>query len=159
MISLIVCMDNNNTIGRNNDLPWKLPADLKYFKETTMGKPILMGRKTYESIGRPLPGRKNYVLTRDKTWSAPNVTVVTNIESIEKLERDNELFIIGGAEIYKQYINKADRLYVTKINHTFEGDARFPTIEQSLWQLVNKKDGIVDDSNKYEHAFYVYKRK
>ena len=123
----IVAMTQNRVIGKDGDLPWHLPEDLKFFKKTTSGHPIVMGRKTYESIGRPLPKRQNIVLTRDREWSAEGVDVIHSPEDIEKLNLDkSEVFIIGGAEIYKLFLNYMDELIITHVKGVYEGDTYFP---------------------------------
>lgn len=160
-ISIIVAVANNNVIGKDNTLIWHLPADMKFFKEKTTGHCIITGRKNYESIPekfRPLPNRTNIVITRQKDYSAPGAIVVDSIEkAIEKAKetRDNEIFIIGGAEIYKQSMHLVNRIYLTQIHHTFEGDAFFPELKSSEWKEVNRMKGIVDDKNKYEHDFLI----
>ncbi|MBG9453262.1 dihydrofolate reductase [Lysinibacillus sphaericus] len=130
MISLIVAHDNNYVIGYENGMPWHLPGDLKYFKDKTMGKPMIMGRKTFESIGRPLPGRRNIVITRDASYHADGIEVVTSLEGALALAGDvQEIMIIGGEQIFRLSMDIADRLYITKINHSFNGDTYFPKYE------------------------------
>ncbi len=139
--SIIVAMGHERVIGLNNQLPWLLPADLKYFKAITMGKPIVMGRKTYESIGRPLPGRTNIVITRNKKWKADGVKVVHNLKEAIKVARkdkSDEVMIIGGAQIYSEVLASADRLYVTEVDIDVDGDAFFPEIDTS-WKEVSRK--------------------
>ena len=138
--SMIVAMAENRVIGINNNLPWYLPNDLKYFKQVTMGKPILMGRKTYESIGKPLPGRTNIVLTRDKTWSAEGVKPVNAIEqafqlaeSISEIDGQDEMMIIGGDQIYQSTLADIDRIYLTKVHAEVKGDAYFPELDWTEW--------------------------
>jgi dihydrofolate reductase len=160
MISLLVAMDNNRTIGKNNDLPWYLPADLKYFKKVTMGHPIVMGRKTYESIGRPLPGRENIIITRDKSYDIESAQVVHSIqEAIDVTKDEDEVFVIGGAEIFKQYMPDSDRLYITQIEHDFDGDTFFPEINYAEWKIISKEKGIKDEKNPYDYYFMIYDRK
>lgn len=165
MISFILAMDNNRVIGKDNDLPWHIPADLQYFKRVTMGKPIIMGRKTYESIGRPLPGRENIVVTRDKSYEAPGCTVIHDIQDVVKLamerssnDNQDEMFVIGGAELFKLTFPYASRLYLTEIDHEFEGDTFFPPINESEWYIVSKEKGQKDDNNPYDYYFVVYER-
>lgn len=158
MLSIIVAISDNNCIGNNNELPWRLPEDLRYFKNTTMNSPVVMGRKTFESIGRPLPGRDNYVLTRDKTFSSENVTVLSSLDECKDISGD-EVFIIGGAHIYEQMINVVDRLYITHIHETFEGDSFFPEINESIWEKTSSVKGIKNDKNPYDYEFVVYDRK
>ncbi|WP_416729410.1 dihydrofolate reductase [Fictibacillus sp. JL2B1089] len=157
MISFVVAMDENLAIGKDNDLPWYLPNDLKHFKNVTMGKPIVMGRKTYESIGKPLPGRENIVVTRDENYQAEGTTVVHSVDEVLKKETE-ELCVIGGTEIFKLFMPVADRLYVTEIHHTFDADTYFPEINRAEWREVSREPGIVDEKNKYPHDFVVYEK-
>lgn len=160
MISFIVAMANDNVIGKDGKMPWHLPNDLKYFKRVTTGYPVLMGRKTYESIGKPLANRRNIVLTRDKSFHADGIEVIHSLKEVEPLMKDSEeFFVIGGATLYEQLLPLADRLYVTKIHAQFEGDTYFPQIDEDEWQVVHQEQGIIDDKNVYEHTFYVYERK
>ncbi len=161
MISFIVAMDCNHVIGFNNQMPWHLPNDLKFFKETTTGHTIVMGRKTFESIGRILPNRKHIVLTKSNNNFPDEVEVVQDIESIIQLSESNdeELFVIGGGNIFKQLLPYADKLYVTLINETFEGDVFFPDISMEEWEEVSKEKGIQDERNPYEYYFIQYVRK
>ena len=162
MISIIVAVANNNVIGKDNSLIWHLPADMKFFKEKTSEHCIITGRKNYESIPekfRPLPNRTNIVITRQKNYLAPGAIVVDSIEqAIEKalVTGDSEIFIIGGAEIYKQCMHLANRIYLTQIHHTFEGDAFFPELNVNEWKETAKTEGSVDDKNKYAHTFHTY---
>lgn len=164
MISIIVAVANNNVIGKDNSLIWHLPADMKFFKEKTSGHCIITGRKNYESIPekfRPLPNRTNIVITRQKNYVAPGAIVVDSIEqAIEKAVAtgDSEIFIIGGAEIYKQCMHLAKRIYLTQIHHTFEGDAFFPELNLNEWKETAKTEGSVDDKNKYPHTFHTYEK-
>ncbi|MGC4378742.1 dihydrofolate reductase [Fictibacillus sp. Mic-4] len=158
MISYVVAMDENHLIGSKNKLPWHLPADLKYFKKVTMNKPIVMGRKTYESIGKPLPGRENIVLTRDRNYKAEGCTVIYSVEDI--IKRDNEeICVIGGAEVFRLFMPYVNRMYITKIHETFEGDTYFPDFNEKEWKIVSKTPGQVDEKNKYPHDFIVYDKK
>ncbi len=161
MISLLVAMDQNNLIGRDNQLPWHLPADLAYFKQVTMGHPIVMGRKTYDSIGRPLPGRENIIVTRNPAFTMEGCKVIHSIEEIIKLnnnDKEQELFVIGGSEIFKEILPFADKLYITEIDEAFEGDTFFPEIHQKEWVLLHKEKGIKDEKNPYDYYFSVYTR-
>ena len=161
MISLIWAMDNNNLIGKNNDLPWHLPEDLKFFKRTTMGSPIAMGRKTWDSLGRPLPGRENIVITRNHSFSSADCTVLNSIEAFAEYynSKDEEIFVIGGAEIYHLCLPFASRLYLTRIDAEFEGDTYFPALTMSEWKLISKEKGIKDEKNPYDFYFEIYERK
>ena len=162
MISIIVAVANNNVIGKDNTLIWHLPADMKFFREKTAGHCIITGRKNYESIPekfRPLPNRTNIVITRNKEYLAPGAIVVDSIENaIQKAKEtgDNEIFIIGGGEIYKQSIPLCDRIYLTQIHHTFEGDAFFSVIDKNHWKETSRTKGIVDEKNKYEYEFLTF---
>lgn len=162
-IALIVAASQNNVIGLNNQLPWHLPEDLQYFKAVTMGKPILMGRKTYDSIGRPLPGRTNIVLTRDANWSAEGVVVVNDLDSATAASEKacaaagvDELMIIGGEQIYRKFLPIADKLYLTKVEAVVEGDAYFPAIDSDQWQQVAEK--IPEKVGNYSYRFVVLER-
>lgn len=158
-ISIVVAMAANRVIGRDNQLPWHLPADLKHFKQTTMGKPILMGRKTWESIGRPLPGRTNIVITRDENYDAPGCVVVHSIEAaLQTAAEQDEVMIIGGAEFYCQVLPRTDRIYLTRINEDFEGDTLFPELNSSEWQLVEQTDCDADDNNPHSYSFITLDR-
>jgi dihydrofolate reductase len=161
MISLMLAMDKNRLIGKDNQLPWHLPADLRYFKNVTMGHPIVMGRKTFESIGRVLPGRENIVLTRDADFHAEGITILHSIEDVKRLSSsiDQEIFVIGGAEIFKEILPVTDRLYITDIHHAFEGDTYFPEIDEAKWTTLSVTPGTVDDKNLYQHDFIVLERK
>src|SRR5690606_2110364 len=161
MISFLWAEDENHLIGRNNDLPWRIPADLKYFKETTLGHPIVMGRKTYESIGKALPGRTNVILTRDENFEADGCIIFHTKDELLKLskEQQKEIFITGGAEIYRLFMDVVDRLYVTKILHTFEGDTYFPEVNWDNWSLISSKPGVKDEKNPYDYEFRIYERK
>ncbi|TKD71512.1 dihydrofolate reductase [Pseudalkalibacillus hwajinpoensis] len=160
MISFLLAMDEQNLIGKNNDLPWHIPADLAYFKKMTTGKPIVMGRKTFESIGKALPGRENYLITR-KDLEYEGVTVLHSIEEFFELTRnqEKEWFVIGGAEIYRQVLPHADRLYITEIHESFEGDTYFPTFSKEEWKETSREKHSKDDRNKYDFDFVIYDRK
>jgi len=158
-LSVIVAMAEDRAIGRDNDMPWHLPADLKYFKATTMGKPIVMGRKTYESIGRPLPGRRNIVVTRNAAWLADGVEVVPTLQAAKEAVADaGEAMIIGGAQIYGQCLDVADRLYITEIDITVpDADAWFPAFNKADWREVSREEHPAEDG-KPAYAFVVYER-
>jgi dihydrofolate reductase len=161
-LSLLLAAAENNVIGKDNKLPWHLPNDLKYFKNLTWGMPVIMGRKTYESFGKPLRGRRNIVITRNKDWKAEGVDVVNSIEGAMELAKESavkEIFIIGGGEIFKTILPKADRIYLTRIHHSFEGDAYFPEIKENKWQLVKERLCEADEKNAYAHSFQVWERK
>lgn len=160
MISFLLAMDENRLIGKDNDLPWHLPADLKYFKKMTMNKSIVMGRKTFESIGKPLPGRESYVITR-RELTIDNVTILHSIDQfLEMVEAYNEKewFVIGGAEIYRQLLPYADRLYITEIHEEFQGDAYFTDLKKEDWVEKSRDQHTKDDKNSYDYDFVVYER-
>ena len=160
MISFIVAMDENQVIGKNNQLPWHLPEDLKFFKRVTMGHPIAMGRKTHESIGRILPGRENIIITRQHDYRCEDGTVFYQIgDFIEYCRgRNDEIFVIGGAEIFRETLPFADRLYITLIHEQFEGDTFFPELKEEDWMLVSSEHGIKDEKNPYDYEFQIYHR-
>ena len=158
-IALVAAMAENRVIGRNNQLPWRIPADLKHFKRLTMGKPIIMGRKTYESIGRPLPGRDNIVITGDSGYRAEGCQVVHSIgQAVQAAGAAEEVMIVGGAELYRQTIADADRLYLTLVKAEVEGDAWFPEIDRRQWREVEREAHRADASNQYDYAFLVLDR-
>lgn len=162
MISLIAAMGNNRAIGFDQDMPWNLPKDLAYFKQVTTGHTIVMGRKTFESIGRPLPNRKNIVLTRQKNIHLPEeVTIISSFDElldIHKRAASEEIFIIGGGELYKQALPYAERLYITEINEDFEGDTFFPAFSKKDWKIVSEIPGVRDRENPYDYKFLTYER-
>lgn len=164
IISLIAAVAENNVIGKNNDLPWHLPADMKYFRDTTMGHCVIMGRKNYDSIPlkyRPLEGRSNIIVTRQKDFKAEGCIVVNSLKdalSECKKRNETEVFIIGGGDIFRQSMDIADKIHYTKIHHTFEGDAFFPKLDESKWKLVSKKDLQPDAKNRFPFSFCIYER-
>lgn len=160
MISFIVAMDKNRVIGKNNQLPWHLPADLQFFKKTTMGHPIVMGRKTHESIGKPLPGRENIIVTRNEDYYREGCTVIHSPMELKLMEgqKQGEIFVIGGAELFQTLFPIADRMYITMIDHEFEGDTYFPEFDQSDWALVSVEPGKTDEKNPYKYSFHIYER-
>ncbi|SER11879.1 dihydrofolate reductase [Gracilibacillus ureilyticus] len=162
MISLLFAMDRNRVIGKDNDLPWHLPNDLKFFKELTTNQSIIMGRKTLESMNGPLPNRENIVLTRDKHYDQENCMIIHSISELQVMndkQSDKEWFVIGGENIFRQVLPIADRIYMTFIDESFDGDTFFPEIDESEWVVTSKKEGIVDKRNKYPHIFIQYDRK
>lgn len=154
-ISMIAAMANNRIIGCDNKMPWHLPADLQHFKKVTMSKPVVMGRKTFESIGRPLPGRRNIIISRNVDYDEPGIEVVSSPEAaISLLFDESEIMIIGGGNVYKQFLAKADTLYLTFINLTTEGDTQFPDYEESAtWQQVACEEYVADEKNKHDYKF------
>lgn len=156
--SLIVAMDNNRLIGSNNALPWYLPADLKHVKELTEGKTIIMGRKNYESIGRPLPNRLNVILTRNENFRAQGCEIYHTVDDILDKFKGEDVFIFGGEEVYKLFLPYVTTLYITVVDGEFEGDTYFPEIDMSEWyeSVVIRKE--VDERNEYRHSFLVYRK-
>jgi len=165
-LSVIVAVAENGVVGVNNALPWYIPDDLQYFKRTTLGKPIVMGRKTYESIGRPLPGRTNIVISRNPDFSAEGVRVVSSLpdaltlaEDVALIDGSDELMVIGGAAIYAAAIPMANRLYVTQIHAVVEGDAFLPDVDWQGWHESSRDFHKAIDPNPYDFSFVVYDRK
>lgn len=160
MISLIVAASINNAIGKENQLLWHLPNDLKFFKNTTWGGVVIMGRKTFESVNKPLPGRTNIVITKQPDWNAENVVVANSLEdALEKATALNfkEIFIIGGGEIYKQSIAIANRIYLTKVHTEIDGDTFFPDLNND-WKMISNRDFKSDEKNKFDHSFQIWER-
>jgi len=155
-ISLIAAVARNGTIGRGGRMPWRLPADLARFKRLTLGHTVLMGRKTWESLGRPLVGRRNVVLTRDRSFSAPGCGTVHSVDEGRAL--DGELFVIGGASVYAAFMPFADRLLITHVDADVDGDTAFPRIDPARWRLVGESAGTVDAANALPHRFAEYER-
>lgn len=158
MISFILAMGKDRSIGFENKLPWRLPADLAYFKKLTMGHRILMGRKTYESIGKPLPGRVNIVATRDSKFQAEGVEVVQSPQQVMTRYPNDEVFVIGGSQIFEQFLPFADRIYLTFIDHTFQADTFFPELNDGEWEITSRVPGITDERNPYRYEFLIYDR-
>ena len=155
-VALVVAMAHNQVIGRDNGLPWgHLPEDLKHFKAVTLGKPVLMGRKTYESIGKPLPGRTNFVLTRDRNWRADGVIAV---HSLKEAMTGDALSGIGGAEIYRLLLPVANRIYLTRIDADVSGDTVFPPLDYSQWVETERRDFAADERNPYNMTFVTLER-
>lgn len=161
-ISCIVAVAKNNVIGKDNDIPWYLPADLKYFKRTTLNHHIIMGRKCYESIGKPLPKRTNIILTRNPFYLVSNCYISSSLGEALQLAEDNgeeEAFIIGGAQIYELAMDKCDTLYLTEVDLEVEGDVFFPEISFEEWELVSEDAHQADEKNEHDYVFKVFKRK
>lgn len=157
-LSLIAAMARNRVIGRDNTLPWRLPEDLRYFKATTLGKPVIMGRKTWESLGRPLPGRLNIVVTRNASYRAEGATVVTGLpQAIAAAGEVEEAFVIGGAELYRQALPLAQRIYLTEIATDVDGDASFPEFADSDWAEISRDPQRAESG--LEFAFVVYQHR
>ncbi len=162
MLSIIVAIANNNVIGKDNKLIWHLPEDLKRFKNLTTGHNIIMGRKTFESLGRVLPNRKHIVLCNDVSLNIENenVEVLSDVNLLDKyIKSDEENFVIGGATIYRLLLPKASKLYITKINESFEGDVYFPEIDLDDWKVVSKEKGKKDEKNPYDYEYINFERK
>ncbi|TXF75186.1 dihydrofolate reductase [Chryseobacterium sp.] len=161
MTTIVVAMGQNNEIGADNQLLWHLPKDLKYFKEMTTGHPIIMGRKTYESIGKPLPNRTNIVISRKKDWFEEGILIVGSVKEALKFAKkiDEEVFIIGGGKIYEQTIDLVDRLAVTEVDATLAADVFFPKIDGKIWQKTEESCHEKDEKNGYNFCFQTYERK
>lgn len=159
MITIIAAIAKNNALGKDNKLIWHLPADLKRFKKVTNGHHIIMGRKTFESLGKPLPNRTTIIITRNKKYKATECIIVNSLaEAIKKARNDDNPYILGGAEIYKQAIDIANELDLTLVHHEFEADAFFPEIDKSVWQEFSREDFKADEKNKYDFSFVKYQR-
>jgi dihydrofolate reductase len=158
VISLIVAASTNNVIGAKGDLPWRLSADLKRFKALTMGKPIVMGRKTYESIGRPLPGRQNIVITRQDNYAPEGCTVVQSVDAAIAAANAPEIMIIGGGHIYEAFMPMAERIYLTRVDADIDGDTYFPEISGDRWREVARQEQAADADNDYDVVFMEYAR-
>lgn len=162
MLSFVVAMDRNRVIGLNNDLPWHLPKDFKFFKEKTTGHTMIMGRKTYESLGGPLPNRKSIVLTSENPSYPEEVDVIHDINAIKNLNKhqpSEEFFVIGGAKVFEQVLPFVDRMYITRIDESFEGDTQFPAFSEEDFYLTSKEKGEKDEKNPYDYYFLQYDRK
>ncbi|WP_308862357.1 dihydrofolate reductase [Paenibacillus radicis (ex Xue et al. 2023)] len=163
IISMIYAMDEQGGIGIDNKIPWRLPEDMAFFRRTTTGHTVLMGRKTFESVGsKPLPKRRNVILTRDTSFTAEGCEVVHTVEAALELigsgDAEEELFVIGGAEVYNLFMPHADRLYITEINHQFQADAFMPGIDKSQWKAASRVKGVKDEKNPYDYEFVTYER-
>lgn len=156
-LNAIVAMDENRVIGYQNRLPWHLPADLQHFKKITMGKPILMGRKTFESIGRPLPGRENIILTRNQDFNVAGCVVVHTLQ--DAFQNRSDIFLIGGAELFQQLLPQTQRIYLTLIHHKFVGDTYFPDLIDTEWNEIESQTFPADEKNRYSYTFKIYGRK
>jgi dihydrofolate reductase len=160
-ISLVVAAAKNNVIGKSNQLVWCLPNDMKYFKNITWGMPVVMGRKTYESLGKPLKGRKNIIITRQHGWDVAGTIPVKSLEDAVFLVNNmdvKEMMVIGGGEIFQMVFEKAKRIYITRVDAEPEGDAFFPAIDPKEWRLVSQNDHVADEKNQYAHSFQVWER-
>jgi dihydrofolate reductase len=157
LLALICAMGQNRVIGKNNQLPWRLPADLAYFKTITSGQTVVMGRKTYESIGHPLPGRKNIVLSTQHNFQPPDVLVAGSIEAVLDRAAAEAVFIIGGALIYQQFLPYSGRIYLTLVESFFEGNVFFPELD-TTWKLVSQTLGVQNQRNPFPHRFLIYEK-
>ncbi|PKQ63714.1 hypothetical protein BZG01_15475 [Labilibaculum manganireducens] len=159
-VSIIVAVSRNQVIGKDNQLIWKLSADLKRFKALTTGHTIIMGRKTFESIGKPLPNRTSVIITGQADYVAEGCVVVNSLEeALEKFSDQEEVFIIGGGTIYKEALAKANKIYYTKVHKDFEGDTFFPVLDLKEWKSVNREDCLPDEKNEVPYSFIDYIRK
>ena len=158
-VSLIAAIGKNGVIGRGPDIPWRLPADQQRFKQITMGRPIIMGRKTHDSIGRPLPGRLNIVVTRQAGYTAPGCEVVSSLDAALERAGDGEAFVIGGSDLYRAALPRARRLYLTFVDLEPEGDVFFPPIDQREWRELERIEGIVNEKNVHPHTFVTLARR
>ncbi len=156
MISLIWAMDEQRLIGADNQMPWHLPADMAWFREHTLGKAVLMGRKTFDSIGKPLPNRRNIILSRQAGLTIEGCEVIHQFEDAVAMFKDDELMVMGGSEIYALALPYANKLYCTRIKHAFAGDAWFPTWDEASWRLIHEEEHQVDAKNKYPYRFEIY---
>lgn len=161
MISFIVAMDQNGLIGKDNDLPWRLPADLKRFKKITMGHSVIMGRKTFESIGKPLPGRENIVLTGNKELEFSGCRMFYDEKELLEfaLNHPGEIFVLGGSGLFRLFMPHVKRLYVTRLHHEFSGNVYFPDIDWSGFTVIHREKGIKDEKNPYDYEYITYERK
>jgi len=160
MITIIAAIGKNNELGKDNDLIWHLPADLKRFKKVTTGHTIIMGRNTFESIGKPLPNRRSVIITRNKDYQQEGCEVVHSLEEAVNLVQNEQAFIIGGAQIYKESLEKglADQLDITKVHANFEADVYFPLIDETVWEEFSKEDFEADEKNKFDFSFLQYRK-
>ncbi|MDQ7075922.1 MAG: type 3 dihydrofolate reductase [Gammaproteobacteria bacterium] len=158
-LSIIAAMDRNRLIGNNNQLPWHLPADLQFFKKTTLGKPIIMGRKTFDSIGRPLPGRRNIIISRNLDYQANGCDVVHSIEAaLELVHECEEAMLIGGATLYRHILPLTQKLYLTQIDAELNGDSWFPEYEAEQWRETSREAHQADEKNRFNYAFVILER-
>jgi dihydrofolate reductase len=158
---MIAAMANNRVIGQNNQMPWHLPADLQHFKQITLNKPVIMGRKTFESIGRPLPNRRNIIISRDKAYQAEDIEVVSSVEAALELTKScDEIMVIGGGLIYEQFLPMCDKLYLTFIDLEVTGDTCFPDYEKvANWQILESQQNEPNEKNNYSYKFVTLQKK
>ena len=159
-ISLVVAASRNDVIGREGELPWRLPDDLRHFKRLTTGKAVIMGRRTFESIGRPLPERRNIVMTRDEELAAEGCEMASSLtEAMDLVKGADEVMIIGGGQVYRDFLPLADRIYLTRVQAEVDGDTKFPEIDENLWRLVSSEHHEADDKHGYAFDFLVFDRR
>lgn len=159
LISAVVAMSDNRAIGKDNQLLWHLPRDLQHFKKITLGKPILMGRKTFQSIGRPLPGRQNIILTQDKEFIAEGCVIVNSIQgALDSIKNQEEVCVIGGADIYRQMLPILNRIYLTIVHHEFAADAYFPELDSDEWKEIERVECEADEKNMYACSFILLEK-
>jgi dihydrofolate reductase len=159
MISIIVAATENGVIGAHGELPWRLSDDLRRFKQLTMGKPIVMGRKTWDSIGRPLPGRQNILITRQADFAAPGCDVVASPDAALTVAGDaDEIMVIGGSQVYALFLPDAARVYLTRVHAEIEGDAYFPALDTAEWELVDEERHPADERNEFDYSFRRFER-
>jgi len=160
IVSLIAAMDKNRVIGKDNDLPWRIPRDWNYVLDTTFGHPIILGRRNFESMDEALPDRRNIVLTRNTSYSAQGCEVVHSVEeAFKSCKNEDEIFIFGGEQIYRLFLPYVEKMYITKIDYAFEGDTYFPEIDYDEWVETSVYKGIVDIENPYDYYFHTYIRR
>lgn len=158
-VALVVAMDEQGVIGVDNRLPWRLPADLKHFKAITLGKAVVMGRKTHESIGRPLPGRTNIVVTRSEDYQAEGCRIAHDVaEALALAHESDQIMVIGGGVLYEACLPLAQRIYLTRVHHSFNGDTRFPALDPQAWRQTERSDFPADGDNPYPYSFIVLQR-
>ncbi len=160
MITIIAAVAANNALGKNNQLIWHIPADLKRFKKVTSNHHVIMGRKTYESLGKPLPNRTNIIITHNKEYTVEGCVIVNSLqEAIEVVKEDSNPFILGGAQIYKQALDFADKLDLTLVHHNFEADAFFPEIDLKIWKEISREDFKANEKSSYNYSFVTFIKK
>ena len=160
MLKILVAADENNGIGKDNQLLWHLPADLKHFKQLSTGHTIIMGRKTYDSIGKPLPNRRNIVITRQPDLTIQGCEIVHSLQqALDTCKSEEDVFIIGGAEIFRQAIAQCDIMFLTRVHHQFEADTFFPEIDPTIWEEIERKDYPADAKHNFAYSFLVYRKK
>ncbi len=160
-VTLVAAVARNRVIGKDGDLPWRLPADMKHFKRTTVGHPLIMGRRTFESFGRPLPDRTNIVVTRNRGYRPEGAVVAASLDAAMKIarEEDEEIFIGGGEEVFRHFLPTADRMILTWIDEEFEGDTFFPEFDEREWRVVSREEHEPDERNRWRYSFVVYERR